>query len=158
MISIKNVTRRHFLNRGSKFLAIIPLTGVIGCVPDQDTSQSPENALKKLIFLIGPWTHDQKLIAENFADRFLKADHIILQYLPKSAKLIQYLSDRFPNNTWAVDQINLREIPQDEQELLNALATQLYSFVEVRFYVSNEPTWGLCQGDSKWHTRTPTQI
>jgi len=30
--------------------------------------------------------------------------------------------------------------------------------LEVRFYVSNEPPWGQCQGNNNFHTRTPEQI
>ncbi len=111
---------------------------------------------KKLIFLIGPWTFKEKSVAEDFAVRFLKAGHIN-QYLPKSAKLVQSLAGRFPDNTWAVDNVNLKNIPKEEKELLVGLTKQLYSFVEVRFYVSNEPIWGQCQGDVNWQTKVPKQ-
>jgi hypothetical protein len=55
----------------------------------------------------------------------------------------------------AVQEIGLGNIPNEEQEILLNLTKQLYSFVEVRFYVSNEPPWGQCQDSSKWHTRIP---
>jgi hypothetical protein len=124
-------------------------------MPDQGTKLSPESSLKKLIFLIGPWTLEDKLIAEDFVARFLKAKHIIGKYLPKSAKLIQNLAGHFPDNIWAIDVINLSDIAKEEQELLTNLGKQLYNLVEVRYYVRNEPLWGQCQGNAMWHTRIP---
>ena len=150
-----NVTKRRFLNLGTKFLAFIPLAGVIGCIPNQASKLTPEDALKKLIFIIGPWSVKDKSSAEDFAKRFLKTDNTNRQYLLKSAQLIQSLADYFPDNTWAVNDINLSKLTKEEQEILVRLTKQLYSFVEVRFYVSNEPPWGMCQGDSNWHTRVP---
>jgi hypothetical protein len=154
MITIEKISRRHFLNTGGKFLAFIPFAGIISCIPNSGSKLSPEDSLKKLIFIIGPWVFADKSVDEGFTDRFLKSDHIN-QYLPKSARLIQSLSDRFPDNSWAIDHINLKGLSKGEQELLVGLTKQLYSFVEVRFYVSKEPTWGQCHGDSKWHIKVP---
>ena len=151
----QTVTRRRFLNLGNKFLALIPLVHLTGCISDHSSILSPADSLKKLIFILGPWTSEDKLIAEEFAERFLKANHIINQYLPKTAKIIQSLSLGFPDNSWAVEDINLKKIPKEEHELLIVLGKQLYSFVEMRFYVSNEPSWGECQGNSMWQTRIP---
>jgi len=157
MKTLEKVSRRQFLNTGGKFLAFIPFTGIISCIPDSGSRLSPEESLKKLIFLIGPWIFEGKSVAEDFADRFLKSDHV-KQYLPKSGKIIQSLAGRFPNNTWAIDHINLKDLPKEKQELLVGLTKQIYSFVEVRFYVSKEPAWGLCQGNNMWQTRSPKQI
>ncbi|MEN8194643.1 MAG: hypothetical protein ABFS12_17615 [Bacteroidota bacterium] len=154
---MKKITRRLFLNQSTKFLAFIPFVNIISCIPDHDTVLSPEDSLKKLIFNIGPWAPEDIQIAEDFARRFLKTD-FISQYLPKSDKIIQSLSNRLPGEDQAVNNIDLNNIPKDEQEILKKLAKQLYSFVEVRFYVSNAPPWGQCIGNSKWHTRIPTQI
>jgi hypothetical protein len=46
-------------------------------------------------------------------------------------------------------------LPADERELLVNLVSHLYSFVEVRFVVANEPPWGACQADRTRHTRAP---
>ena len=69
--------------------------------------------------------------------------------------MIESLSKQISEETMAVKEIDLDKIPIEEQEILINLSKQLYSFVEIRFYVSNEPPWGQCQGDSKWHTRIP---
>ena len=151
---MENITRRRFVIQSSKLLAFIHFASVIGCISDTDSKLSPEDSLKKLIYIIGPWTLEDQLIAEDFASRFLKTDHA-KQYLPISVKLIQSLSKQISEETMAVKEINIDKIPKEEQELLINLSKQLYSFVEVRFYVSNEPPWGHCQGDSKWHTRIP---
>ena len=151
---MEKITRRRFVIQSSRLIAFIPFAGVIGCISDTDSKLSPEDSLIKLIYIIGPWTIEDQLIAEDFAKRFLKTNHAD-QYLPKSVKLIQSLSKQITEETMAVKEIDLENMPKEEQEILINLSKQLYSFVEVRFYVSNEPAWGLCQGNSKWHTRIP---
>ena len=47
-----------------------------------------------------------------------------------------------------------KRFPKEKEMLMN-LSKQLYSFVEVRFYASNEPLWGQCQNNSNWHMRIP---
>lgn len=152
---INNVTRRTFLDLGSKFLAFIPMAHIIGCIPERNSKLSPENALKKLIFVIGPWNEKDILIAEDFVKRFFKAPYVIGQYLPESANLIQNLAVRFPDNTMAVETIDLKNLPVKEQEFLIALGKGLYSLVEVRFFVAAIPPWGQCQGSSQWQTQVP---
>lgn len=151
---MENLTRRRFVIQSSKLLAFIPFAGVIGCISDTRSKLSPEESLKRLIYIIGPWNLDDQLIAEDFAKRFLATD-FANQYLPKSVALIQSLSKLVLKETESVKEIDLDNLPREEQELLITLTQQLYSFIEVRFYVSNEPPWGECQGDSKWHTRIP---
>jgi len=151
---MENITRRLFVIQSSRLLAFIPLTGVIGCISDAKLKLSPEESLKRLIYIFGPWTLEDHSIAEDFAKRFL-ATNYANEYLPKSVNLIQNLYKQIPEKTSSVKEIDLGNIPVEEQELLITLTKQLYSFVEVRFYVSNEPSWGVCQGDPKWHTRIP---
>ncbi len=148
------VTRRRFVIQSSRLLAFIPLAGVIGCISDTKSKLSPEESLKRLIYIIGPWTVEDQIIAEDFAKRFLKTNHAD-QYLPKSVKLIQSLSKHISEETMAVKEVDLNNMPKEEQEILIDLSKQLYSFVEVRFYVSKVPPWGHCQGDPLWHTRIP---
>ena len=151
---MENITRRLFVIQSSRLLAFIPLTGVIGCLSDAKLKLSPEESLKRLIYIFGPWTLEDHSIAEDFAIRFL-ATNYANEYLPKSVNLIQSLYKQIPEKTSSVKEIDLGNIPVEEQELLITLTKQLYSFVEVRFYVSNEPSWGVCQGNPKWHTRIP---
>lgn len=151
---MENITRRLFVIQSSRLLAFMPLTGVIGCISDAKLKLSPEESLKRLIYIFGPWTLEDHSIAEDFAKRFL-ATNYANEYLPKSVNLIQNLYKQIPEKTSSVKEIDLGNIPVEEQELLITLTKQLYSFVEVRFYVSNEPSWGVCQGDPKWHTRIP---
>lgn len=151
---MENITRRRFVIKSSRVLAFIPFVGVIGCISDTKSKLSPQESLKRLIYIIGPWTLADHSIAEDFAKRFLATDYAN-QYLPKPVNLIQSLSKQISKETTAVKEIDLGNIPLEEQELLVTLAKQIYSFVEVRFYVSNEPPWGQCQGNSKWHTRIP---
>jgi len=151
---MENLGRRKFVIQSSKLLAFIPLAGVLGCIPDAASKLSPEDSLKRIIYIIGPWRIEDHLIAEDFAKRFLNTDYAI-QYLPKSVGLIQSLSKQIIEKPKTVTEINLDKLTNEEQEVLINLSKQLYSFVEVRFYTSNEPPWGQCQGNSKWHTRIP---
>lgn len=151
---MENITRRLFVIQSSRLLAFIPLTGVIGCISNDKLKLSPEESLKRLIYIFGPWTLEDHSIAEDFGKRFL-ATNYANEYLPKSVNLIESLHKQISEKTSSVKEIDLGKIPVEEQELLITLTKQLYSFVEVRFYVSNELSWGVCQGDPKWHTRIP---
>ncbi len=150
-----NLNRRQFLNVGSKLVLTFPVAYAFGCASEKTLLLNPEDSLKKLILLLGPWPAAEKQKAEDFARRFLKAKHAVEPYLPGSGTSIQSLARRFPAETMAIREINLGQLPTKERELLVGLTQQLYSFVEVRFDVANEPPWGHCQGDRLWHTRAP---
>lgn len=151
---MEHITRRRFTIQVSRLLAFIPLAEVVGCISETKSNLSPEESLKRLIYLVGPWPLEDQAIAEDFTNRFLGTS-FAQDYLPKSVELIQSLSKQVSKESTTVDEIDLGEIPVEEKELLVTLTQQLYSFVEVRFYVSNEPPWGVCQGNPKWHTRIP---
>lgn len=150
---MENITRRRFVIQSSRLLPFIPLPGVTSCISDTKSKLSPQESLRRLIYIVGPWTLEDHYIAEDFAKRFL-ATNYANEYLLKSVSLIQSLSMQISKESTAVKEIDLN-IPIEEQELLVTLTKQLYSFVEVRFYVSKEPPWGQCQGNSKWHMRIP---
>jgi hypothetical protein len=139
----------------------LPFGLAVGCDTEQRKSDtradllSPEESLRKLVLVLGPWSTSDKKEAEDFAQRFLKANHASGHYLGESSELVQNLASRFPGESMAMNETDLRNLPAKERELLTRLTSQLYSFIEVRFYVSNEPSWGQCQGDNTWHTRTP---
>ena len=142
-------------------LTSLPVGFVIGCeaeprrLPAVAPVLSPEDSLRKLILLIGPWSETDKREAEDFARRFLAAKDGGGAYLPGSGELVQGLASRFPGGTMAVGKVDLRGLPAAERELLVNLVKQFYSLVEVRFRVSNEPPFGECQEDWLRHTRAP---
>lgn len=148
--------RRQFL----KLAISLPIAFVIGCDLERKPEAkapilNPEESLKKLIFVLGPWSAKDKEKAEDFAKRFLKVEYVSSAYLQESSELVQSLASRFTAESIAIKEIDLRSLTKEEQKLLIILVQQLYSFVEVRFYVSNEPPWGECQGSNKWHTQNP---
>jgi len=151
---MENITRRRFVIQSSRLIAFIPFAGVIGCLSETDSKEGAEESLKRLIYIVGPWTLEDQSIAEDFAKRFLATDYA-KQYLSKSVNLVKSLSTQIPKEPAVVSEIDLNNLPKEEQELLITLTQQLYSFVEIRFYTSNEPSWGECQGNSRWHTRIP---
>ncbi len=148
-------TRRHFL----QLLPSVPAGFLIGFASEQEKplaqtpDLSPEESLKKLIRLLGPWSVSDREKADGFAERFLKASSAVEPYLPGSSELVQSLADRFGDGP--LKEIDLRNLPAKEQALLVQLAQQLYSYVEVRFYTGNKPPWGQCQGDATQYTRAP---
>ena len=152
----RSTDRRKFL----KVLISLPLAFTFGYRPGlvesavQKTSLNPEESVKKLIVLLGPWSPAKRKEAEDFAGRFLKAKHAVTPYLPGLNSLVQRLASRFPEIR-SVDEINLGSLPPDERKILMQLVKQLYSLIEVRFVAANEPPWGECQVDRLRHTRSP---
>lgn len=155
-----DTNRRQFL----RLMLSMPMAFTIGCDSNLQKSSgssviisklNPEESLKKLILLLGPWSADEGDVAQAFASRFLEAKHTVSPYLPKSSELVQSLASRFSDEPIPFEQINLQNLTTKERELLMKLVKQLYSFIEVRFIVSNEPPWGNCQVDRTRHTRAP---
>ena len=152
------VTNRRLLLGG---LVSLPMAFVFGRdwslfkAADAASPLSPRASLKKLALLLGPWRGVDREEAEDFASRFVAAKHAVRPYFPEASQLIQSLASRFPASTIATKEINLSDLNAKEKELLIALVKQLYSFVEVRFIVSDKPPWGACLGDGMWHTRAP---
>jgi hypothetical protein len=146
--------RREFLT----LLAALSGAILIGCDSGgqktrvQATGLSPEDSMKKLILALGPWSANEE--AEGFANRFLNVEHAVGPYLPGSSAVVQSLAARFPE-TMKIHEIDLTSLPAEERKLLLDLATQLYSYTEVRFLVCGEPQAGECQADNTWHTRVP---
>ena len=118
------VTRRRFVIQSSRLIAIIPFVGTIGCNSDTVSELNSEDSLKKLIYIIGPWTIEDQIIAEDFANRFLKTNHAD-QYLPKSVKLIQSLSKEISEETMGVKEINLDNIPKEIGSINKSIKTTL---------------------------------
>lgn len=152
------VTGRRVILR---FLLTLPLALFFGCktrvlTPASEASApSPEEALHRLILLVGPWDEGQRKPAEDFAHRFFATENAVSPYLPASAAVVQSLAGRFPAGAVAVGEIDLATLPEEERELLLQLTRQLYTYVEVRFFVNGEPPWGECQKDPLRYTRAP---
>ena len=114
-----------------------------------------QELLGKLVLALGPWTADDRERAEEFVGRFLAAEHIVGLYLPESNAVIQRLARRFPGGVMALTELDLALLSAEEREFAMQLAQQLYSLVEVRFHVSNEPRWGECLGERTRYVQAP---
>ena len=142
-------------------LASLPIGVLISCeseprvLPAVAPLLSPEESLRKLILLVGPWPETDKREAEDFSRRFLQAKQAAGPYLERSGELIRGLASRFPDGTVAVSGVELRGLPEPERALLVNLVKQVYSLVEVRFRVCDEPPFGECQEDRLRYTRAP---
>lgn len=153
-MSRHELKRREFL----EILMSLPLGAAIACGsetgrPLSDIPLSTQEAMKKLVWVLGPWSDTEMAQAESFARRFVAASYIVGPYFQDSR--IESLTTRFPDGAMAVGEINLGDLPAQERELVVQLTRDLYSLVEIRFFVSSIPPWGECLGDRTWHTRAP---
>jgi hypothetical protein len=124
-----------------------------GCAVDSGTpAQEP---LAKLVLALGPWSDGDRERAEEFAGRFLAAEQIVGLYLPESRAAIESLASRFPDGAMAVGELDLSALSKEEREFAVPFVQQLYSFIEVRFDIANEPRWGDCLGDRTRYTQVP---
>lgn len=153
---MKHFARREFLDLGIKSIIFIPVFNMLACSGRKSVLLSPLDSLKKLILILGPWPPEDKDLAEDFSRRFVRADPIIVQYLPESASLIQKLAAEFPDDTCSVDEIDLNDFSSEESNLITRLVNHLYNVNEVQFYLAGTPPWGQCLGDPDWHTKPPT--
>jgi hypothetical protein len=155
-MSRHELKRREFL----EILMALPLGAAVACSaetgrPLSDVPVSAQEAMKKLVRVLGPWSDAEAAQAEGFAQRFVAASHIVRSYFQESRAGLESLAARFPDGAMAVDELDLEGLPGEEREIAVQLTRDLYSLVEVRFFVSNVPPWGECLGDRTWHTKAP---
>ena len=155
-MSRHDLKRREFL----EILMALPLGAAMACGtesgrPLSDVPLASQEAMKKLVRVLGPWSEAETARAESFAQRFVAASHIVGSYFGESRAALESVAARFPDGAMAVAEIELGNLPADERELVLQLTRDLYSLVEVRFFVSSVPPWGECIGDRTWHTRAP---
>jgi len=149
-MSGSNWKRREFI----KVLMSLPLGYAVGCAVE---SRSPaQESVRKLVLALGPWSDGDRERAEEFAGRFLAAEQIVGLYLPESRDAIESLAGRFSDGAMAVGELHLSSWSTEEREFAVPFVQQLYSFIEVRFDIANEPRWGECLGERTRYTQTPT--
>ncbi len=141
--------RRDFV----RVLMSLPLGYAVGCAAERRTPE--QESLGKLVLALGPWSANDRGRAEEFAGRFLAAEHIVGLYLPESSAVLESLARRFPERAMSVEELDLAVLNTEEREFLLQLTQQIYSLVEVRFLVSNEPAWGECLGERTLYTQAP---
>jgi hypothetical protein len=141
--------RREFI----QVLLSLPLGYAVACAGDGRAQG--QQSLGKLVLALGPWSPDDRELAEEFVRRFLAAEHIVGLYLPESSAVIQSLTQRFPEGAMSVGDVDLATLSAEEREFVVGFTQQLYSLVEVRFFVSNEPRWGVCLGERTRYTQVP---
>ena len=156
-MSLFNSNRRTFL----KIFLSVPAAYITGCFSGSKyksqtpTSTSPKESLAKLVMVLGPWTPGNKEQARSFADRFMNSESAVAPYLPSSGGALQSLANRFPDDALGVKEIDLKDLPEEERQLLMTLTKQIYTYVEIRFLISGEPQWGNCQSDISGYTQAP---
>ena len=141
--------RREFV----QVLMSLPRGYALGCAVER--MPPGQESLLELVLALGPWPATDRARAEEFAARFLAADQVVGLYLPEASSAILGLARRFPDGAMAVGEVDLGPLPDGERELAVQLTQQIYSLVEVRFYVSSEPPWGECLGERTRYTQPP---
>ena len=123
--------------------------------PWRDGSEATlEEALRRLVFAVGPWPEVDLASAEDFFARFWNAVPASGSYR-QDAELLRRLSERFPSGTHAAEAIDLSSLPASERELLVQLSDGLYGLFEIRTYVAGEPPYGICATDRSRYVREP---
>lgn len=141
--------RREFI----QVLMSLPLGYAVACTGEQETPD--QESLRRLVNALGPWSAEDRVRAEEFAARFVAADHTVGLYLPESSTVIRSLASRFPEEAMSVGELDVEALSVEERELVFQLTQQIYSVVEVRFFVSDEPPWGECLGERTRYTQPP---
>ena len=141
--------RREFI----QVLLSLPLSYAVACSGEERTVE--QESLRRLVLALGPWSADDRELAEEFVGRFLAAEHMVGLYLPESSTVIQRLARRFPEGVMSVGDVDLATLSEEEREFVVGFIQQLYSLVEVRFFISNEPRWGACLGERTRYTQAP---
>ena len=152
---MRKIDRREFNVQTTKVIAGITLYQFIGCEEEINTISKEEN-LKKLVMAFGPWPLKERSIAEEFANRFIRASHLSQNHLEKSAELVNKIANKLPKNGLAIESMDLGKFSVEENELIMTLCMQLYNLVEVRYYISNMPQFGECQVDALFYTKLPS--
>jgi len=148
--------RREFL----KVLIALPGWFMLACNGEerqesgvQIDSRSSEEAIKKLVILLGSWSASEKKEAEDFANRFIAASNNTNPHLSKSGTLIQSIAGRLSTESGNLNEIDLKKFPEEERQLLIQFVQQLYSYLELRNRICGEPKFGECQTDKIFYTR-----
>ena len=87
-INARGNDRREIL----KMLAMVPAGLAFGCGSEWGRAileapiAGPEDALRRLLLVVGPWREAEKSAAESFVERFLAAQHLASLFLPESAE------------------------------------------------------------------------
>jgi len=150
-MSAREWKRREFI----KVLMSMPVGYyAAGCAPGSDaTAPDP---LGVLVLALGPWSEGQRERAEEFTQRFLAAEQVVGLYRPDSDGAIESIAARFPDGAMAVADLDLTTFSAEEREFVVPFVQQLYSFIEVRFDIANEPRWGECLGERTRYTQAPS--
>ena len=149
--------RRTFL----RLAAATPLalsSCAAGAKARKASDEDLEEALRRLVFAIGPWPEEESDVAEGFFGRFWSAVPVSERYL-KDAALLRSASERIVPGTHAARELDLSGLTRDERDLVVDLADGLYSLFEIRAYVGREPTFGVCMTDrSQIHAGAGPQV
>jgi hypothetical protein len=141
--------RREFV----RVLLSLPLGYAVGC--GVGSGMTAQDALGKLVLALGPWAERERKQAEEFVSRFLAAEHLVGLYIQESHEVIRSLASRFPDGAIAISELDLASLPAEERRFIIPFVEQLYSLVEVRFYIASEPRWGVCVGERTRYTLAP---
>ncbi len=143
----RGLPRRNFLVT----VSLAPLAIALGCGRGAGPAEAGE-ALRRFIYAIGPWTVDQRAVAEEFVDRFLAANGVAGDLLEHGVVAENLASEQpFRDGPWALDELDLSPLSKAERELLLDLVTQIYGLLEVHHvHVAGIPNLGVCAGREQY--------
>lgn len=139
--------RRDFLRLAS----LMPLALALGCSEDAGAAEI-EAAIRKFILAVGPWGEDQRMVAEDFATRFLAAGGVSGMFLAQT-ETADRLASRAPfrDAPMALKELDLSGCSPEERKLLIDLVTQIYGLLEVHYvHLAGVPDVGVCAGREQY--------
>ncbi len=142
-----DLPRRDFL----RLAALMPLALALGCSQDAGAAEI-EAAIRKFILAVGPWGEDQRMVAEDFATRFLAAGSVSGMFLDQG-ETADRLASRTPfdRGSLALDTLDLSGCSPEERKLLIDLVTQIYGLLEVHYvHLAGVPDVGVCAGREQY--------
>ena len=144
--------RRDFV----RLTALAPLAIALGCSRDAGEAEI-EAALRRFILAIGPWGEDQRMAAEDFVDRFLRAPTCAAwREAPTSAPGIPQRLD-LDADALGVDELDLSRLDEAEREVVIGVVLELYGTLDVHYVqLCGTPLPGICAG-REHYTRAPTE-
>ncbi len=109
--------------------------------------------LALILAAIGPWRAGERERADTLIGSFLSAltTEQANEYSAADATL-SALAQRFGDDAFAVDEVDLGALSPTERDTLIGLVTALHAALPVRYYAAREPPPGVCVANPTWHT------
>jgi hypothetical protein len=120
---------------------------VVGC---RHRARGPDEAMRAIIVALGPWKPEDRELALQFADTYLKANRPI----PRGVSLPK-LADRLEAAVSNSRGVQMSKLTNLQRKLVAMVLFDIYESPLVYGYARGTAPPGQCIGDLDQHTRAP---